>query len=164
MFMTICRKSNFKFGTMYINFYISIKAKYFFHLPLILLAIIFQQYITNCQILCPFSFSVFVSLVDSGEIPSSSFCKTLSNVLYMSPSPLWWNIWFTTVSDLEWIINSTTAVNAPSDSTFKEWFWVFNNPFKIVAADLLCHSQTPPIWEAPCGLLCHTIQSASFSC
>ena len=50
-----------------------------------------------------------------------------------------------------------------------EWFIiqgvtvVFNNPSKIVLADWIWHSYSPPIWDAPGGLFCHTIQSAPFS-
>ena len=64
-----------------------------------------------------------------------------------------------TVSGREIMISPTL-----SDSSFKEWLRVFNNPSKIVLADRTWRSQTPPIGEAPGGLLCHRIQSAPFFC
>ena len=67
-----------------------------------------------------------------------------------------------TVSGLELMVSSTSAINVLSDSSFKEWLWVFNNPSKIILADRIWHSQTPPMWEAPGGLLCHSFQSAPF--
>ena len=48
--------------------------------------------------------------------------------------------------------------------SFKKWLWVFNSPSEIVLTDRIWCSHTRPIWEVPGGLLCHTIQSASFSC
>ena len=68
------------------------------------------------------------------------------------------------VNGLELMISSTSAINVLSDSSFKEWLWVFNNYSKIVLADRIWRSQTPPIWEAPGGLFYNRIQSAPFSC
>ena len=91
-------------------------------------------------------------------------CFHCKEVLGESGISLFESLMVSTVSGLELMMSSTSAINVLSDASFKEWLWVVNNPSKIVLADWIWRSQTPPIWEPPSGFLCHGIQSAPFSC
>ena len=61
------------------------------------------------------------------------------------------------------MIDLTSVINVTRDSSFNEWLCVFNNPSKMDLAERIWCSHTLPIWEAPGGLVYHTIQSAPFS-
>ena len=69
-----------------------------------------------------------------------------------------------TVSGLELIIDSTSAIKVLSASSFNDWPCVFSNPSKIPLVVWIWCSYTPPICDAPRGFLCHKIQSVLFPC
>ena len=108
-------------------------------------------------------------------------------MLHISPSPFWVCIWF---AKFTWWRHDNTCFHC-KEVTWWKWyftFWitdglhieksqvndklnfsrqcseVFTNPSKRVLADRIWRYQTPPIWDAPGGFLCHRIQSAPFSC
>ena len=55
---------------------------------------------------------------------------------------------------LEFTIASVSARNVLSDSSFRDLPCVCNKDISIVLADLICLSQTPPIWLNAGGFLC----------
>ena len=65
--------------------------------------------------------------------------------LFESPMVSTVSLMIYTVSDIELMISSTSAINVLSYSSFKELLFIFKNPAKIVLADRLWCSQISPI-------------------
>ena len=123
---------------------------------------LFQNYPAKCCTHCHLLFEYASGLLN---LPGEGMTTLVFIVRRLLDGiSLFDSLMVSTVSGLKLMISWTSAINVLSDSSFKEWLWTFNNPSKIVLADQTWRSQTPPIWEAPGGLLCHRIQCAPFSC
>ena len=167
-------KESATYGTMYISFCININARYFFHChwfcwqssfneisPIAKFFVFFFhichasrlqgncffQLLQNSSPLCytchHLLFEYTSGLLNSPDMVT--FVFIVRRLFFESGTSLLESFTVSRVGDLGWMTNSTTAINVPSDSLSKAWFRVFNNPFKKVAAGLICHAQTPPI-------------------
>ena len=69
--------------------------------------------------------------------------------------------WFiiSTVIGQEFRIPSTSVISVRRDSLSRLFPCVFNIDARIARAERICLSQTPPMWLANGGFLCHFIQS-----
>ena len=123
-----------------------------------------QNFPAICCTRCHLLFEYASGLLNSPGGGMTTLVFIVRRLLGESGISLFGSLMVSTVSGFELMISSTSAINVPSDSSFKEWPCVLNNPSKIVLADQTWRSQTLPIWEAQGGLLCHRIQSAPFSC
>ena len=64
-----------------------------------------------------------------------------------------------TVRGREFRIPSTSVISVRRASLSRLFPWVFNIDARIGYAERICVSQTPPMWLANGGFLCHFIQS-----
>ena len=127
-------------------------------IPLSICFKIIQQYAVHIAIF----FEYTSGLLNSSCGGMTTFIFIVRRLLGENGLSLFESLMVSTVNSLKLMIRS--AINVLTDSTFKEWFWIFSNPSKIILADQIWHSHTPPTWEVQGGLLYHRIQSAPFSC
>ena len=64
-----------------------------------------------------------------------------------------------TVRTLEFKMPSTYVITVNKDSLSRHSLCVFKSDPRMAVAEQICHSQTPPIWLAEGGFLCHLTQS-----
>ena len=64
-----------------------------------------------------------------------------------------------TVRGLESKMPSISVIRVNKDSSSRNSVCVFQNHPRMALAERICRSQTPPIWLAKAGFLCHLIQS-----